>query len=586
MQSLLRGLTRLIEPRTRAYELLVVFIGPALLFVFPALPFANLGNCDPWYVYGLYFNLPEFLRWTPHMRQTGRLTATLPGYFLTYFVPGISTDYVLFLLFFGLAVLFLYKTAALFLSRERAALVAIFFGLSPLVVGNYAVTYTVHSLTYEILALYCASRAVVSSRLRHLIGWMLLSGVACGSSLHAHLAVLPFIGFVYVFFALCIALEFERSIPARAERLAAGFGALLCGVIAITLTVALFVVAEWGGRFWAILNQFDYLSQALERDADIFWIKDWYQNSSSVGMYILGFAAAAIGIFDRGVRLIRHNASVTDRRILAIAAAFIAMLTVLIYDVFSRGVTLQYEYYYVFLWPFLALVVFAADIDRGLVRKPVFILIFSVACLVGIAIKQYELPPSIRDHEPAASVAVAVVAAALLIALLQKPRTLLLTGYLLVLASATLVVRPHQMGGQLWERPNSNEQRNSYARLKDGLKFLAQLFSDPNLSNDIPLVWVDPNGPVEGPAYSVAYYECHFHPFPKIDPALWATPGLDFEPGVALVVVSRPPHLFDRVKAALKELNLVPTEIASKTISDERGPYEIMVVSVSGTQPP
>jgi hypothetical protein len=575
-----RRARRVSDLRTIAYGLLVILLGPAVLSIFPALPFANNGSCDPWYVYGLYFNLPEFLRWTPNMRQTGRLTATLPGYFLTHTLPGILSDYALFLLFFGVAVFFLYKTAGLFFSKERAALAAIFFGLSPLVIGNYAVTYTVHSLTYAILALYCTSCAIVSSSRRQLIGWMFLSGVAWGSSLHAHLAVLPFTGFIYLCFALCIALEFEQSIQSRAVTLAVGFGAVLCGFIALTAAVSLFTAAEWGARYTIIFNQFRYLSVALERDADIFWIKDWYRNSSSSGMYILGFAAAAICVFDRGLRLKRQRASASDRRQLAIAASFIVTLVVLVYDVLSHGVTLQYEYYYVFLWPFLALVVFAAEIDRGCRRKSIFVLMFGVACFVGIAIKQYQLPPWINDHQPAASIAIAIAATALLIVLQQKPQASLLTGYLLVLSLATLVVRPHQMGGLLWEQPNTHEQRNSYRRLNAGLKFLDQILSKPGVADDFPHVWVDPDGPIEGRAYSVAYYECRFHPFPKINPDYWKRPGLNFEPGDLVVVVSRPPNLFDRVTAALNGLNLQPTEIASKTISDEKGLYEIMVVTV------
>lgn len=172
-----------------AYGALVFMIGPVLLLIFPALPFANDGTCDPWYVYGLYFNLPDFVQWIPNGRQTARLTETLPGYFLTDILPGIASDYVNFLLFFTVAVLFLYKAAALLFSQERAAFAAIFFALSPLVIGNYAVTFSGPGITYEILALYCAVRAIRAAKLRQLSGWMFLSGIALGAGLHAHLGV-------------------------------------------------------------------------------------------------------------------------------------------------------------------------------------------------------------------------------------------------------------------------------------------------------------------------------------------------------------------------------------------------------------
>ena len=190
-----------------AYTALVLLFGPVLLLIFPSLPFANDGNCDPWYVYGLYFNLPEQLRWAPRTRQVARLTGVLPGYLLTHVLPAVESDYAISLLFFTMAVFFLYKTAALLFSRQRAAVIAIFFATSPIVIGNYAVTFSGPAITYEVLALYCAVRATRSAGLRQIFGWMFLSGVAWGAGLHAHLAVLAFSDFIYLFFALFMLLN-------------------------------------------------------------------------------------------------------------------------------------------------------------------------------------------------------------------------------------------------------------------------------------------------------------------------------------------------------------------------------------------
>ena len=161
-----------------AYCISLLLFGPVLLLIFPSLPFANDGHCDPWYVYGLYFNLPEQLRWAPAARQVARLPGVLPGYLLTHVLPAVESDFAIFLLFFSLAAFFLYKTAALLFSQQRAVLTAIFFATSPIVIGNYAVTFSGPAITYEVLALYCAVRATRSAGLRQLFGWMFLSGVA------------------------------------------------------------------------------------------------------------------------------------------------------------------------------------------------------------------------------------------------------------------------------------------------------------------------------------------------------------------------------------------------------------------------
>ena len=234
-----------------AYCISLLLFGPVLLLIFPSLPFANDGHCDPWYVYGLYFNLPEQLRWAPAARQVARLPGVLPGYLLTHVLPAVESDFAIFLLFFSLAAFFLYKTAALLFSQQRAVLTAIFFATSPIVIGNYAVTFSGPAITYEVLALYCAVRATRSAGLRQLFGWMFLSGVAWGAGLHAHLAVLAFSDFIYLFFALFMLFEPDQLLKYRIGRIAAGAAATLSGLAVITAAMSVFAAVAWGAKYWS-----------------------------------------------------------------------------------------------------------------------------------------------------------------------------------------------------------------------------------------------------------------------------------------------------------------------------------------------
>lgn len=84
--------------------------------------------------------------------------------------------------------------------------------------------------------------------------------------------------------------------------------------------------------------------------------------------------------------------------------------------------------------------------------------------------------------------------------------------------------------------------------------------------------------------YSRSYLWCVVQQFPNIDQELWKRPGRDFKPGDTLVIVARPPQLFDRVRTLLNDLNLEPKEISTKAIVDEEGPYEILVVAVAKKQ--
>jgi hypothetical protein len=569
-----------------AYDVLIISIGPTLLVLFPALPFANNGNCDPWYVYGLYFNLPDQVHWSPHARQVGRLTETLPGYVLTHTLPGIVSDYALFLLFFMPAVFLLYKTAALLFSSERAVLSAVFFALSPIVIGNYAVTFNGPSVTYEIIALYCAVRAMISAGPNQIFGWMFLSGVALGAGLLAHLGVLIFSVFIYWLFALSIIFDLDLSIRARIGRLAIGASAALCGLLALTSALSTFAAAAWGDQYWSIiLNQIEYISDALENNATLYWQSDWYRGGPNIGMYILGFGAAFIGIMMRRPfhRTIRQT-SPSGRREFAISISFVITLIVLFVDELLHGIFLQYDYYFVLLWPFLSLTIFAIGNVGASTRFPFGLFFFYAVCLIGVTIKQYDMPDWVYDWRLSETIVLATVSIVLLLALRLTGRTLFFVCYLFVVALSTVLVRPDAMGIQLWQRPNRDEWRDSYARLNFGLKFLARTFGNPDIGFDVPKFWVDRENVSDGLYYPRSYLSCGSHPFPNIDPERWARSGRDFRPGDIIVIIARPPNVFDRARAALDSLNLEPTELVSTTIVDEDGPYDILVVRVNGTR--
>jgi hypothetical protein len=577
---------RALHLTTVAYGLLVISIGPVLLLIFPALPFANDRSCDAWYVYGLYFDAPEEVYWRHAARQIGRLTETLPGYFLTHTLPGIASDYAAFLLFFSLAVGFLYKAAALLFSRERAAFATAFFALSPVVIGNYAVTFSGPGITYEILALYCAVRAIVSATSRQLFAWMFLSGIAWGAALHAHLAVVAFSDFIYLQFALSIFLEFDRSLRSRIGSICFGAGATILGLAVLTAALTVFAVTVWHSSYSIALNQVIYISDGRTTATSLYFIADWYRRGAKVGAFLLGFGAAAICIVVTIRAMLNRGGTAVQRRGLATGISFALVLGILLVDNALGGFFLQYDYYYVFLWPFLALTLFALDIDRGFRSKNALLLVFVILCLLGTATKQYHLPQMTAGQIAAASITIASVASVFLLASQWTVRVTVAGAYLLLLASTTLFVRPEQMGAELWYAIDSPAPRRSYERINAGLKFLAPLFADLSLVDDVPKIWPDPNDPADGIIYAGAYLWCGYHPFPKIDPARWETSGLNFEPGDQVVIVARPENLFARAKKSLNDLFLEPTEVASKILVDEKGPYEILVVSVSKRQSP
>lgn len=589
MLSSFSSVKHVLELRRASSGLLIASFGPILVLIFPALPFANNGHCDPWYVYGLFFNLPDQVHWRPTARQVGRLTETLPGYVVTHALPAVVSDYVLFLLFFTTATFFLYKAAALLLSPTRAAFATIFFAFSPIVIGNYAVTFSGPGLTYEILALYCGTRAIRCASNRGVFGWMFLSGIALGAGLQAHLAVMAFCCFVYFLFGASVFLELERDIQCRIKRIAEGAAAALVGLVAITAATSILASAMFGSKYWSIvLNQIEDVPAVLDSSARLFWQNDWFLTGPNIGMYsiIIGVGVAAIGI-GRFVHTVsnRRGSLQQNRFEVAISAALGLTVLGLLVDASRQGVFLQYDYYYALLWPFLALAIFARPIDRDLKFGLIFVIFYAVVCCVCVAIKQYALPSWINDHQAVLSLVSGAVTVILLLALQRAPHPALVGVCLLGFGLSALVVRSQHMGTHpLWDRPNGSEWRNSYARINSGLKFLAETLGNGVANPHGPAFWVDGDTVSDGPAYVRSYLWCGFHHFPKIDQERWEA-GYTFDSGDVLVVIAPPSNLFSRVTVALASLGLIPTKMSSMTIvNEEEGPYEILVVSVAAKQ--
>jgi len=581
--------------RTRASTLsklgntaLLASFGPVLLLIFPSIPFVNFGFCDPWYIYGLYFNLPQLISWSPGSRQVARLTATLPGYYLKYIFPGVSLDYALFLIFYTAAVLFLYKSAALLLSRRRAALAAVFFALSPFVIGNFSATYTATGVTYEIVALYCCVRSLFAPDRRRLFAWMFVSGISWGASLHAHLAIFPFTGFIYLTFGFCILLDPRCKFPAKLGSIALGAAAVICGCAALTAALGIFAVAAFGARPSLLLDQILQVPATLEGNVTTFWRKDWYWDGSCVGMCLLAAAAAAIGFVETGRKLFgKREPTISERHSLAVTATYLLLFAALVVDSAMHDVMLQYDYLVIFLWPFLSLALFAALPDRPAAARAVPVAIFFLACLLAIMIKQYDLPTWLSVHRTGASVVIAITASVLLAALVYRPNIWFSAGYLAVLAVSMLVVRPielDEIGYQLWTTRRTTELRHSYQRAHMGLEFLERTVGDTNSVKHVPKFWADEDGVLDAPAYARSYLWCEIQNFPDIDPEIRTHYAGAFAPGDYLVIVGRQPPLLDRARAVLARMGLAAEQIASKIITDGKGPYEILVVALSNRQ--
>jgi hypothetical protein len=559
------------------YVLGCMLIGPLLLILFPQGSFLNDNHCDAWYVFGLFHNLPEMVKWWPNDRQTGRFAEILPGFLLTRLLPGVYSDYAHFLCFFTLSAYLIFKTVEAFFSRPRAALATIFFCFSPFIIGTYGVTYDSPVITYEIVSLFGVARALTTLNPRYRLGWMLLSGLGWGAAMNAHLASSLFGAYSYLFFALRVFLERSVSLRSRISIVAAAAVFVLVGVILLNLSLGLLAALVFKTSPWIVFNQVYVAARIFAQETNQ-WIPSWYSQGANTGMYLLGLATACV-CFIYYLQRARHErqSTVAERHTLAITLSFVLSFGVwFVYDMLG-GVFLQYEYYFILMWPFLTLTIFAGDIGWDAESQFRFVLVFLIACCLGIIIRTPNLANISRATEAEISVVIAFGVAVLFSVALRiengPRRTILAAGTLLLLSLMTLVARPHKMGYQLFHPPGGEAPINAYARLHAGVNFVDWVTKG---ARSAPVFWTNPAEIPDAIPYASSFLACEFGYFPAVGADISNSQTGDF-----IVVIARPENLLDRIKVAIRDLKLDVKVIDTMVLKDDRGPYSILITSVT-----
>ncbi len=554
-----------------------LLIGPVLLLLFPALPFANDMLCDEWYVFGLFHNLPEAVRWWAGHRQPGRFAEILPGFVFTQLLPGTYSDYALFLLFFGLSQVLIFKSVEILFCKSRAALATIFFSCSPVVVALYAVTYDGPVVTYIALSLFGVSRAVAARSARPCLAWMLLSGFGWGAAINAHLAAASFGAFAYLFFAARVLLNQAVSFRSRVYLIVEAAIVVVLGVTLLHLFLAALAALVFKASPWLVLNQeFQAATIFVKEKNSSDWYAHWYLRDAKVGWFFLGLAMAAVQLFNCLRKLQLPQAwTNSDRYTLAIATSFIVSFGLWVVFEMAGGIFLQYETYYIMMWPFLTLTIFSGDLGWDGDRRFALVPLFLIACLLCLVPGVAGLWRFSREAHAATSVVIATGAVLLCVVALntrwQVGRTLVAAGILLLLALVGLVTRPYE-GYAIWSI-KGNQARHSYARLHAGIEFTLRLTKD---SRRRPVIWTNEHEISDGAGFVDSFLYCDVNrDFPEVDPEdMPVTGGF-------VVALARPANVTKEIDAAARSLNLDLKTVGSMMLTDERGPYDIVVMSVT-----
>jgi len=576
----------------------ILALGPAFIALSPGIPFANDGHCDPWYIFGLFYNQPQATSWFYPDRQVGRLAEVIPGYVATHIFPGVYADYALFFSYFLASAVLVFATARIYFGAYGAFVSTAFFAANPVVIASLSVTLDNPACLYCTLSLYCISRSFDLDEDSKWLLTFLAAGIAAALALNAHLVSAVYLGANYSIF-MAYEIVSGRQTRRIAARIVKGVVTSCVGVVVGSIALGLTNVVIFGGAFVQIFNQIQYVPRVSHNSAEFYWKPDWYSEGSIAGILIIATGISVLTLAFLRSRMLPQSPGELHRRASALAIGVLLLTGVLVlYNSFG-GVFLQYDYYYETYILYVALLV-AAPI--GLLGEPrhfraPLAAIFFVAALLFAALAKSDIIPWLYRpdtvHYVAAAVAILILSA--YAAWLRAAHWRFVpTVYLALLVVATLIIRPNYFGAQIWSAGDNPIGRQAYARLRTGLQFLAEMKFQSH-----PKFWVDTqSGPAELLAYPRSYIECTFNHFPEIDPKWWNSepeprwfgpkplrPGeRRFVPGDDVVVISSQPDIRSFATLAFSSLGLSVRQENETTINGGGQRYEMLVERVTSIQ--
>jgi hypothetical protein len=551
--------SRLAPPQSLSFAFgLPALVGVFLLLTHGMIPFSNDGHCDPWHYFG-YFYLDDQFSMMGDSRTYSRLPMTILGFVLTRLFRSILADYVQFILWIALVAGSVLCVAERLFGRLAATVASLFVATSGIVVGVLSVNYTGPALAWSALAIATALLAGASSTGSRRRTLLAIAGFLWGTALIGH-----FYSITYNFVVPLYALSWRNSRPVSllAELLITTLQ-LLLGILVAVVVFGLISKFLLGAEFTFFRHQyvevFTVTAEGYRRAVTLFYKPNWYLLGGKAALLGLGLSLSLWQLAT--IRL----APMSDRPKIVRVNLPLAVMTVamLAYTV-AGGVTLQFDYYYVWMLPSLALAI-ASMLSRVALpaaRQRVIGAGYAFLALIG-TLAGYETIVSVKPSWP--SIAAAVIVGASLASVAVRPRQSTLIAALCSLALLGITIRPERMGVQVWD--GSTGGAAMYGRLRQGWEFLArQPFSAR------PTFWLTANQSIwEAIAYPRGYDYCH------IDNALphFLAPGNDdydpraerFVAGKPLVMVVPDEQSVVPAVAGLKaERGLQFTEMARKRI--------------------
>lgn len=542
--------------------MLTLAVGIALCAANSNLPFANGGNCDPWYFFGRFFNADQ-LATLSQSRESSRLPLFIVGYIATRLFGGVSADYVNFFVLFVAAALAVYYATKRLFGLTAAVAATIFFTTNPQIVGNFSVDFSAPAVTFSALAMALAIAASTMQAGTKRVAALLAAGFFWGTAIHGHLFSLSFNFAVTLY---CLDWK-RRPVVSFLRDAIVRWVLLLIGAVLATVFFGLINLLILHGNFLFFMNQYNaiYTVNISDYEKPL-----WFFLGGRGALLLVGLGATVV----QWVWVLRRGFGAPEVR--AFLTALIPYTAIELMQAGYRlagGLPLQYDYYFVFIMPSLALLI-GSIVGRarlGRTLSVVALIVFLAGSLAGDFGGLDLAWQSTSTFPP--NLAIAIVLAVVFIALLRFPRaTVLASVVLLIGLNAT--IRPEKFGLFLWDGSGG---RDAYARLRMGMAFISS-----HRFPVLPKFWINANGPLwETIAYPRSYMQCSVDialpDFLKPSSPYYAAGTEVFSAGDYLVMIPRDVTDLSKAIERLHARGLTFKEMGRRNIASDGIDYLIVV---------
>ena len=353
------------------WEILLLLLLPVLLLLInQSWIFNPNGSLDPWFYFGYFLRLKQYLITFSDAYYGTRLSWILPGYLAYSLFPPLVANYVLHLSFYYLATLSLYFILRPSVGRRAAFLTSASMGCYAFFLLAIGWDYVDGAgIAYFLLTVLMLSWA---ARKENQTTWMVLSGVFFGALIYTNLVWLAFAPSLTTYYAL-------TGRPRWRRKTFISIAAFIVGVLAITLllgSVNYFV----GGKFFFFIPSVNFAlgSTGKPNPASL----DWQQWLPGATWLILPSTVLLATIATLALSSFRKSFGQAD--IIHLQATFVVTCLVMILLEVKGISVLQTVYYASYLIPSMFLAIGASLKSLATLSKGSFAVIATFALILII----------------------------------------------------------------------------------------------------------------------------------------------------------------------------------------------------------